>query len=211
MYGALSTFRPYLYGRRFKIVSDHKPLSWIMSVKDPGTRLRWRIKLEEYDYETVYKPGVQNSNADALSRIGALASEGNDSDEIDSDMKLKILQENHDSILGGHRGMNKTYESIKRHYRWPNMKREIEDYVKACTKCQINRPKKRAPMEIQTGQKVLLFGETVRRGRSKKLSPQYVGPYEVLAVDGVNNDQEGPHHTKGACKQSTTFLLIKVY
>jgi hypothetical protein len=66
------------------------------------------------------------------------------------------------------------------------MKREIEDYVKACTKCQINRPKKRAPMEIQTGQKVLLFGETVRRGRSKKLSPQYVGPYEVLAVDGVN-------------------------
>ena len=91
---------------------------------------------------------MQNSNADALSRIGALASEGNDSDEIDSDMKLKILQENHDSILGGHRGMNKTYESIKRHYRWPNMKREIEDYVKACAKCQINktlRPKKLRP------------------------------------------------------------------
>jgi transposase InsO family protein len=40
--------------------------------------------------------------------------------------------------------------------------------------------------EIQTGQKVLLFDETVRRGRSKKLSPQYVGPYDVLAVDGVN-------------------------
>ena len=33
---------------------------------------------------------------------------------------------------------------------------------------------------------MLLFDETVRRGRSKKLSPQYVGPYEVLSVDGVN-------------------------
>jgi hypothetical protein len=32
----------------------------------------------------------------------------------------------------------------------------------------------------------LLYDETVRRGRSKKLSPQYVGPYEVLAADGVN-------------------------
>jgi hypothetical protein len=40
--------------------------------------------------------------------------------------------------------------------------------------------------EIRIGQKVLLFGETVHRGRSKKLSPQYIGPYEVLAVDGVN-------------------------
>ena len=41
-------------------------------------------------------------------------------------------------------------------------------------------------LEVRVGQKVLLFDETVRRGRSKKLSPQYVGPYEVLAVDGVN-------------------------
>jgi len=41
-------------------------------------------------------------------------------------------------------------------------------------------------LEVRVGQKVLLFDETVRRGRSKKLSPQYVGPYKVLAVDGVN-------------------------
>jgi hypothetical protein len=40
--------------------------------------------------------------------------------------------------------------------------------------------------EIQVGHKILLFDETVRRGRSKKLSPHYIGPYEVLAVDGVN-------------------------
>jgi len=99
----------------------------------------------------VYKPGVQNSNADALSRIGALAKESSDSDKIDPYTKLKILQENHDSILGGHRGMNKTYEAIKMHYKWPNMRREIEEYVKICAKCQLNkilRRKKRARMEI---------------------------------------------------------------
>jgi len=32
-------FRPYLYGRKFKILSDHKTLTWIMRVKDPGSRL----------------------------------------------------------------------------------------------------------------------------------------------------------------------------
>jgi len=44
-------FRPYLYGTIFTIVTDHKPLTWIVSVKDRGSRLlRWRLKLEEYDY-----------------------------------------------------------------------------------------------------------------------------------------------------------------
>jgi hypothetical protein len=80
--------------------------------------------LEEYDYEIVYKPGGQN-NADALSRVNALNKEGSEPDEIDADMKAKILQENHDSILGGHRGMNNTYEAIRWHYQWPKMKREV--------------------------------------------------------------------------------------
>jgi len=36
---ATKYFRPYLYGRRFKIISDHKPLVWVMNVKDPRSRL----------------------------------------------------------------------------------------------------------------------------------------------------------------------------
>ena len=70
---ATKYFRPYLYGRKFKIVSDHKPLVWIMNVKDPGSRLmQWGIKLAEYDYEIVHKSGIQNTNTDALSRIGSV-------------------------------------------------------------------------------------------------------------------------------------------
>ena len=42
-------FRQYLYGRKCTIVTDHRPLTWIFSVKDPSSRLlRWRLKLEEY-------------------------------------------------------------------------------------------------------------------------------------------------------------------
>lgn len=62
-------FRPYLYGTKFTIVTDHKPLTWLFNCKDPSSRLvRWRLKLLEYDYKITYKPGVQNTNADALSR-----------------------------------------------------------------------------------------------------------------------------------------------
>jgi hypothetical protein len=50
-------------------------------------------------------------------------------------------------------------------------------------------------LEVQVGQKVLLFDETVRRSRSRKLSPQYVGPYEVLAIR-VNVIKMGVPHEK---------------
>jgi hypothetical protein len=78
---------------------------------------------------------VQNSNAGALSRIGTLAKEGGEFDEIDPDMKVKLLQDSHNSILGGHRGMNETYEATKRYYQWPNMKKKNQ-YVKKCAKYQ---------------------------------------------------------------------------
>lgn len=66
---ATKHFRP-LYGRKFRIVTDHKPLTWLFSLKDTNSKLiRWRLKLEEFEYEIHYKKGKSNTNADALSRI----------------------------------------------------------------------------------------------------------------------------------------------
>lgn len=67
---ATKHFRTYLYGQKFVIVTDHRPLIWLFNCKDPSSRLiRWRLKLEEYDYDIHYKPGCANSNADALYEI----------------------------------------------------------------------------------------------------------------------------------------------
>ncbi|KAG5867895.1 hypothetical protein JTB14_021176 [Gonioctena quinquepunctata] len=67
---ATKYFRPYLFGRTFKILSHHRPLQWLFSLKDANSKLvRWRLKLEEFDYEVVYKKGKANTNADALSRV----------------------------------------------------------------------------------------------------------------------------------------------
>lgn len=67
---ATKYFRPYLFGRKFKVITDHKPLQWLMNLKEPNSRLtRWRLKLSEYNYTIIYKTGKANTNADALSRI----------------------------------------------------------------------------------------------------------------------------------------------
>ncbi|CAK1595263.1 unnamed protein product [Parnassius mnemosyne] len=60
-------FRPYLYGRSFKIITDHRPLKWLFNCKDPGSKLvRCRLKLEEFDYEVEYKKGKINSKSALL-------------------------------------------------------------------------------------------------------------------------------------------------
>jgi len=151
---ATKYFRPYLYGRRFKIVSDHKPLVWIMNIKDPGSRLmRWRIQLAEYDFEIVHKSGSQNTNADALSRIGRVSTIEEQMGPPDDKTRKQILYEFHDSPVGGHRGMNKTYRAISLQYTWPNMRRDVEDYVRQCKSCQRNKmltAKHKAPLQITT-------------------------------------------------------------
>ena len=49
--------------------------------------------------------------------------------------------------------MNKTFREIRKKYEWPNMKRDIENYVKKCKSYQIHKtlgPRHKAPMEITT-------------------------------------------------------------
>ena len=58
-----------MYGRKFTVVTDYKPLVWFQNSKDPCSRVsRWRLKLAEYDFDVIYKAGNMNVNAEALSR-----------------------------------------------------------------------------------------------------------------------------------------------
>ena len=66
----ISHFRPYLYGQKFCIVTDHQPLTYLKTMKDPKGRFaRWLQELSAYDYDIVYKPGLAHRDADALSRF----------------------------------------------------------------------------------------------------------------------------------------------
>ena len=73
----LKIWRHYLYGKQYKVYSNHKSLKYIFTQWDLNMRQRkWMEFLEDYDFTLHYHPGKANKVADALSRNsqGTLAS-----------------------------------------------------------------------------------------------------------------------------------------
>ncbi|KFD46136.1 hypothetical protein M513_12978 [Trichuris suis] len=71
----IKKFHQYIFGRHVQIQTDHKPLLGMLAraIQTPVSMsprmMRWSILLSAYDYDLLYRPGKQISNADALSRL----------------------------------------------------------------------------------------------------------------------------------------------
>jgi len=168
---AVKYFRLYLYGTRFKIVTDHRPLIWLFNITDPGSILiRWRLKLEEYD-EIVHKAGKGNTNADALSRnpipdnqhLNSISQKKEEEEEQEEEEqeeeapkeyteeeKRQILYEYHDAPTGGHQGIARTMSRIRLEHNWRGITRGVEEYISKCEYCQRNKlsQKTKIPLTI---------------------------------------------------------------
>lgn len=67
---AIQHWRTYLLGRKFKVYSDQKSLRQLMQQRvTKGSQQNWLAKLLGYNFDIMYKPGVENKGVDALSRI----------------------------------------------------------------------------------------------------------------------------------------------
>lgn len=66
---AVEKFRPYVDGTHFTIITDHSALKMLHKMKDPHGRLgRWAMKLQQFSFDIVHRPGKCNIVPDALSR-----------------------------------------------------------------------------------------------------------------------------------------------
>ncbi|GFX60961.1 integrase catalytic domain-containing protein [Trichonephila clavipes] len=157
--------RPFLLGRKFKVFTDHKPLAGFLSNKNPSSKiLRWKLALEEFDYDIHHIRGSLNSVADHLSRcinnITIALPESKDlikmqhEDPVLSSIIQTIDQndvspqvsnyfingearslESIHSEYGGHLKFFKTYHRLSENFFWQNMYKDTKNFVRSCTVC----------------------------------------------------------------------------
>ena len=67
---SIEKLRPYLYGSKFTVYTDHKPLKSLFTKSMNNTKIqRWSVLLSEYGADIQYHRGPLNIRADMLSRI----------------------------------------------------------------------------------------------------------------------------------------------
>ncbi len=95
-----------------------------------------------------------------------------------------IISAHHDSPVHGHPGINKTSQLLSRRYWWPNMRKDVLEYVKGCAECQrnkINTQHTKAPLQPIFPQPEAMPFETVALDFITKL-PKSQGYNSILTV-----------------------------
>ena len=80
-----------------------------------------------------------------------------------------IIEENHCSIIGGHKGITKTYNRIRQNFFWDNLKFDVQNYIRQCLQCQIKKL-----VRVKTKQPMLITDTPF--SAFEKISMDIVGP-----------------------------------
>ena len=75
-------FKDYLMGQKFTVITDNNPLTYALTTaKLDATGHRWISALSQYDFSIKYRPGKNNADADALSRLPGINTQPDDISE----------------------------------------------------------------------------------------------------------------------------------
>ena len=110
---AMVHFRPYLYGRKFSLRTDHASLQWLYKRKDPSSQVaRWLELLAEFHFTLTHRPGAKHGNADGMSRVCSTCKQCDAITTRDGgphwrDMEIQESAEVRHGVMVGHNEVNK--------------------------------------------------------------------------------------------------------
>ena len=59
---------------------------------------------------------------------------------IPKSFRIRLVEEIHGGVFGGHFGVDRTLDTVRRHYWWHGMKNDVKMVVKGCPKCGARNP-----------------------------------------------------------------------
>ena len=129
VYFAIVGWEHLLLGQEFHVQTDHRNLMYIEKSVVPKI-VRWRLRLQEYDFKLTHVAGTQNQVADALSRcLIAVA----------TDTKRAKFDDVHNNEVG-HHGVWRTVKMIRDHLttdeEWSSVQQDVRNFIKECAACQ---------------------------------------------------------------------------
>ena len=62
--------------------------------------------------------------------------------------RQRVLMWFHASVYGGHQGVNRTVNRLKRYVGWPNLQQDVEEFIRQCPVCNTIKPVKSLPGTI---------------------------------------------------------------
>ncbi|GBG70877.1 hypothetical protein CBR_g8177 [Chara braunii] len=90
-------FHLYLYGQKFRLVTDHEPLLALKKLTNYTDMIgRWAVQLQEYDFDIVHRKTEQHGNADGLTRLhrpakwAALKAEEEAKEELEGELRREV-------------------------------------------------------------------------------------------------------------------------
>ena len=146
-------FKDYLRTKPFVCYTDNNPLTYVFkTAKLDATAQRWVAQLEPYGCIVKYKPGVNNTVADALSRKYDTEEYEKEKLTIHRDLlyfqqtetspkRLVVPQQQHEEITKlyhsfGHFGITRSYKILKERLFWVAMKQTVIMICTMCERCQ---------------------------------------------------------------------------
>ena len=122
---------------------------------DKGKILKWRAGYDEDPHFSSVLKAIREDKDDSIpypqyqySDHGLLYFEDSTSHTsmcVPRQLRNEIMSEGHDVILkSAHGGYFKTYNKISVTYYWPQMSREIKNFVNTCDLCQKTKPRRHA-------------------------------------------------------------------
>lgn len=136
---SIGKLRQFLLGRSFTLITDQQSVAYLLDGR-PKSKIknakinRWRLELAEFQFEIKYRPGNDNSMADALSRVAACQS----IDNLDAERLIELIHNNM-----GHPGVQRTATLVKNlvQNREKGVTKKVKQFIDECKICAELKPR----------------------------------------------------------------------